>query len=140
MNPSNFGNAAVLGGYQNTTGSSSTDLDSTSVAGQNGENGINPAGAANSVQTNGILSGSINLGAPGEPTTEADVQASGQGAIDAAANMTVDFGFYRACLSGTIWNDNGAGANNNNGILNAGENRASFCQSAIIRCGKHAKF
>ncbi|CAN5272031.1 hypothetical protein BH10ACI1_BH10ACI1_05620 [soil metagenome] len=121
INPSNFANAAVLGGYANTAGNNNTDLDSTSVAGQNGENGINPAGAANSVQTNGILSGSINLGPPGEPVSEADVQASGQGSIDAAANMTVDFGFYRACISGTVWNDNGAGANNNNGILNVGE-------------------
>ncbi|HEY0426722.1 MAG TPA: C25 family cysteine peptidase [Pyrinomonadaceae bacterium] len=126
INSSNFANAAVLGGYQNTAGSSNADLDSTSVAGQNGENGINPAGAANSVQTSGILSGTINLGAPGEPTAEADVQVSGQGAIDPAANMTVDFGFYRACLSGTVWNDNGAGANNNNGILNVGENPLRF--------------
>ena len=54
------------------------------------------------------------------------MQGSGQGAIDAAANMTVDFGFFRACLSGTIWNDNGAGANSNNGILNAGENTLRF--------------
>jgi Peptidase family C25/SdrD B-like domain len=126
VNPSNFANAAVLGGYQNTTGNSNTDNDSTSVAGQNGENGINPAGAANLVQTSGILSSTIALGVPGEPTAEADVQASGQGAIDAAANMTVDFGFFRTCLSGTVWNDNGAGANNNNGILNAGESPIAF--------------
>jgi hypothetical protein len=121
VNPANFANGGVLGGYQNTSGSSNADTDSTSVAGQNGENGINPTGAANLIQTNGILSGSIALGAPGEPVSEADVQASGQGAVDGAANMTVDFGFYRACLSGIIWNDNGAGTNNNNGILNAGE-------------------
>lgn len=121
INPSNFANAAVLGGYQNTTGANNTDLDSTAVPGQNGENGINPVGAANSVQTNGILSGSIALGPPGEPTSEADVQASGQGSIDPAANMTVDFGFYKLCLNGTVWTDNGAGANNNNGHLDGGE-------------------
>ncbi|MGC2236352.1 MAG: C25 family cysteine peptidase [Pyrinomonadaceae bacterium] len=121
VNPANFANAGVLGGYQNTSGNSNADTDSTSVAGQNGENGINPSGAANLIQTNGILSGSIALGAPGEPVSESDVQASGQGAVDGAANMTVDFGFYRACLSGIVWNDNGAGGNNNNGILNAGE-------------------
>lgn len=121
LNSANFANAGVLGNYANTTGSNNTDLDSTSVAGQNGENGINPTGAANSVQTNGILSGSIALGAPGEPVNEADVQASGQGSTDAAANMTVDFGFYRSCLGDIVWNDNGAGANNNNGVLNAGE-------------------
>jgi hypothetical protein len=126
VNSTNFTNGASLAGYQNTSGASSADTDSTSVAGQNGENGINPTGAANLIQSNGILSGTINLGAPGEPTAESDVQATGQGAIDSAANMTVDFGFFRACVSGTVWNDNGAGANNNNGILNSGESPISF--------------
>ena len=114
----------VLAGFQNTTGNTAADLDSTSAAGQSGEDGINPSGAANTVRANGILSNVITLGAPGEPTNEADVAAAGQGTIDAAANVTIDFGFYRACLSGTIWNDNGNGisANNNNGILNSGEN------------------
>lgn len=131
INPTNFipedaDTTDALAGYQNTAANSTADLDSTSVAGQNGENGINPSGAANSVRTNGILSDSINIGTPGEPTAEADVQGSGQGAIDPAANMTVDFGFFRACLSGTIWHDNGAGANTNNGILNAGENVLHF--------------
>lgn len=121
VNASNFANGAVLGGYTNTTGANSTDLDSTSVAGQNGENGINPGGAANAVQSNGILSATVALGAPGEPTSEADVQGSGQGSIDPAANMTVDFGFYRLCLNGTVWGDTGAGAFNNNGTINAGE-------------------
>ena len=119
VNPSNFTGSP---GYQNSSVTNNTDLDSTSVSGQNGENGVNPA-VANSVLTGGILSGTIYLGMPGEPTSEADVSAAGQGAIDPAANMTVDFGFYRACLSGTVWNDTGAGvaANNNNGILNSGE-------------------
>jgi len=126
VNPTNFipedaDTTDALAGYRNTTGSNNTDLDSTLVAGQNGENGIDPTGAANSVRTNGILSGTYYLGAPGEPTGEADVQASGQGATDAAANLTIDFGFYRLNLSGTLWRDTGAGANNNNGILDAGE-------------------
>lgn len=120
INPSNFANAAVLSGYANTAGNNNTDIDSTSVAGQNGENGINPTGAANIVQTAGILSGSIALGAPGEPVSETDVP-NGQGSADPAANMTVDFGFYRLNLSGTVWNDTGAGANNNNGNLDSGE-------------------
>ena len=121
INPANFANGAVLSGYANTSGSSNADVDSTSVAGENGENGINPAGAANSVQTNGILSGSITLGAPGEPVDESDVLGTTQGSVDAAANLTIDFGFYRMSLSGTVWNDTGAGANNNNGRLDAGE-------------------
>lgn len=121
INPSNFANGAVLGGYRNTTGSNATDLDSTSAAGQSGENGVDPIGAANVVQANGVLSATVALGAPGEPTNEADVQGSGQGAIDPAANMTVDFGFYRLCYTGTVWADNGAGGFNNNGVINAGE-------------------
>lgn len=126
VNPSNFANGAVLGGYRNTTGSNAADLDSTSVAGQNGENGVDPAGAANFVQTNGVLSATVVIGAPGEPTNEADVQGSGQGSIDPAANMTVDFGFYRMCYTGTVWADNGAGGFNNNGMINAGEAGVPF--------------
>lgn len=114
VNASNF-TGTLLAGYQNTTGNIAADLDSTSVSGQNGEDGINPT-VANTVRTNGILSNLIALGAPGEPTGEADLAAAGQGAIDAAANMTVDFGFYRACLGGTIWSDT-----NNNGLLGSGE-------------------
>ena len=131
INPTNFANAGVLAGYKNTSVSSGAELDSSLLAGENGENGINPSGAANALQTNGILSNSITLGAPGEPTGEADVQASGQGAIDAAANMTIDFGFYKLNLSGTVWNDSGAGTNNNNGILNSGENGISSIRVQI---------
>lgn len=120
INPSNFANGAVLAGYLNTTGNVTGDVDSTAAS--SGENGINPSSVANSVQTNGILSNVITLG-PGttEPTAEADVQASGQGSLDNQSDMTVDFGFYRTCLSGTVWADNGGGGNSNNGILNAGE-------------------
>ncbi len=123
INQSNFQSGGVLFGYQNTTGNNTADLDSTNTL--NGEDGINPTGAANTVQTLGISSGVIVLGGAAEPTGETDVQASGQGAPDNQANMTIDFGFYGMSLSGTIWNDNGNGtpANSNNGILNTGEPR-----------------
>ena len=124
INPSNFANAGVLGGYQNTTGNTAADLDSTMTAGQNGEDGINPTGAANTIQTNGISSSVVTLGGLAEPTGETDVQASGQGTADNQANMTIDFGFYRMNLSGTVWSDNGAGGtavNVNNGILDGTE-------------------
>lgn len=126
INPSNFANGGVLAGYQNTAGNNPADLDSTSVAGQNGEDGINPAGAANTVQTDGISSNVITLTAP-EPTGETDVvggTVAGQGTADNQANMTIDFGFYRMNLSGTVWNDNGGGGSlslRNNGILNVNE-------------------
>ena len=115
INPSNFQTGGALFGYQNTTGNTTTDLDSTNTLG--GEDGINPTGAANTIQTNGIVSSTVTLGAMSEPTGETDVQASGQGAVDNQANMTIDFGFYRLSLSGTVWNDTGAGALNNNGIF-----------------------
>ena len=121
INPSNFAAGAALIGYQNTSGNTAADLDSTATAGQNGEDGINPTGAANTIQTNGILSNTITLGAAAEPTAETDVQTTGQGSLDNQANMTVDFGFYRLNLSGTVWRDTGAGANNNNGTLDTGE-------------------
>lgn len=121
VEPTNFGNTAILGGRKNTSFSTASDLDSTAVAGQNGEDGINEAGAATLVQTKGVRSNAYTLGSPGEPLSESDVQASGQGAIDGAANMTVDYGFYCLNLSGTVWRDSGAGANYNNGIFNTSD-------------------
>ena len=126
VNPSNFANGGIFACYQNTTGNTAADLDSTATAGQNGEDGINPTGTPNSVQTNGISSNVITLGSLAEPTGESDVVGgtlAGQGTADNQANMTVDFGFYRMSLSGTLWNDNGGGltANKNNGMLDANE-------------------
>jgi Peptidase family C25/SdrD B-like domain len=123
VNPANF--SGTLNGYKNTTGNVTTDTDSDVT--NAGENGINPTGALNSVNSNGILSNTITLG-PGasEPTGETDVATSGiytgQGSIDNQADMTVDFGFYEICLCGTIWQDNGAGGGgNNNGIQDGTE-------------------
>ena len=120
INPSNFANGATLAGYQNTTGNVTGDVDSDVT--NAGENGVNPTGAANSVQTNGILSNTITLG-PGasEPQNETDLSPTGQGTLDNQGDMTVDFGFYCLSLSGTLWNDTGGGPFNNNGQLDPGE-------------------
>lgn len=120
INPANFAGGATLSGYQNTTGSNNGDVDSDATNG--GENGIEPTGAANSVLTAGILSNTVTLG-PGaiEPVSEADLSPTGQGTLDNQADMTVDFGFYCLSLSGTLWNDTGAGADNNDGQLDTGE-------------------
>ncbi len=120
VNPANFDNVGdLLYGYQNTTGNVTTDSDSTASA--NGENGIGPV-TANSVQTNGILSNSITIGAGvSEPVGESDLSGSGQGSPDGFADMTVDFGFYRLCVGNIVWNDMGSGGNRDNGILDAGE-------------------
>ncbi len=121
INSTNFDVAGdVLYGYQNTSGNVSADMDSTASA--NGENGVNPAGAANAVQTAGILSNSITLGVGvSEPVGETDLSGSGQGSGDGFADMTVDFGFYRLCVGNVVWNDIGAGSNRDNGILDSGE-------------------
>jgi Peptidase family C25/SdrD B-like domain len=123
VNSSNF--SGTLNGYKNTTGNVAADTDSDVT--NAGENGINPSGALNSVNTNGVLSNTITLG-PGavEPTGETDVAGSGvyagQGSVDNQADMTVDFGFYEMCLCGTIWSDVGTGGGvNNNGIQDGGE-------------------
>ena len=66
VNSSNF--SGTLNGYKNTTGNVAADTDSDAT--NAGENGVNPVGALNSVNTNGILSNTITLG-PGavEPTS-----------------------------------------------------------------------
>lgn len=121
INSTNFDTVGdVLYGYQNTTGNITADMDSTSAL--SGENGINPGGAANSVQTAGILSNSIAIGAGvSEPVGESDLSGSGQGSGDGFADMTVDFGFYRLCVGNVVFNDMGAGGNRNNGLFDAGE-------------------
>jgi hypothetical protein len=120
INPTNFDTVGdVLYGYQNTTGNITGDLDSTAAT--SGENGINPA-VANTVQTAGILSNTIVLGAGvSEPVGETDLSASGQGSADGFADMTVDFGFYRLCVGNLIFNDMGSNGNRDNGVFDAGE-------------------
>ncbi|MDH3493628.1 MAG: carboxypeptidase regulatory-like domain-containing protein, partial [Acidobacteriota bacterium] len=123
INPSNFGPSAVLEGYRNTSGINTADAESFG-AGANAENGVDP-NPANGVLTNGILSNPVTLSASAEPFNEADVPTSGlyagQGGFDRYADMTVDFGFYGLRLSGTVWDDRGAGADNNDGQLDTGE-------------------
>ncbi len=128
IDPSNFASGGMLEDYRNTTGINTGDVESFG-AGSNAENGANPA-VANSVLTDGILSNTISLG-PGEPTSEADVPSSGgypgQGTFDANSNVTIDMGFYKLSLSGTVWADNGAGtpSDNNDGELDTLETRLS---------------
>ncbi len=117
INPSNFADNGVLQGYLNTAIQTADDTDSDAV--NAGENGVLPNGQRNNVQNTGVLSGSITLGPNlSEPVGETDVSGSDKGEFDKYANLTVDFGFYRLGLSGTVWNDTG----NRNGFLDDGEN------------------
>jgi pimeloyl-ACP methyl ester carboxylesterase len=120
VNPSNFADNAILAGFSNTTLQSSDDTDSDAAFA--GENGILLGGQANNIQNVGILSEAINLGPNiSEPLNETDASADDKGQFDGYANLTVDFGFYRLGLSGTVWNDRGTGTNANNGIFDDGE-------------------
>jgi hypothetical protein len=118
VDPRNFSKGEVLDGYRNT---GPTEADPDSAVDSN-DNGLNPA-SANNPQSSavGILSGTITLG-PGtaEPTGESDLGTLGQGIADNRADMTLDFGFYRLSLNGTVWNDSF-----NNGLLGVGETRVS---------------
>lgn len=130
VNPLNFADNAVLAGYLNTTMQNSDDTDSDST--QAGENGVLPGGQRNNVQITGILSGSITLGPNlSEPHGETDVSGSDKGEFDRYANLTVDFGFYRLGLSGTVWNDAGT----HNGYLDSGENGLSNYRVKLFQTG-----
>jgi Carboxypeptidase regulatory-like domain/SdrD B-like domain len=121
VNSSNFADSSKLEGYSNTTLQTSDDIDSDSFLG--GENGILPGGEANNVQNLGVLSGTISVGPNiSEQLNETDSSADDKGQFDGYANLTVDFGFHRLGLSGTVWSDGGTGPNANNGILDNGEN------------------
>lgn len=121
-NASNFQTGGALVGYQSsgtTENSPNSDVDDN-------DNGRDAASLTNpQYNTNGVLSGTLTLAGTAEPTAEADALTAqlyaGQGTSDNKANLTVDFGFYKLSLSGTVWNDNGAGANRNNALLDAGE-------------------
>ncbi len=120
INPSNFADDGYLAGFLNTTFQTADDLDSDLM--NAGENGILPEGARNIVQTVGVLSNSIVLGPElSEPQNELDVSADDISKYDRYSNLTVDFGFYRLSLSGTIWNDSGTSYNANNGIFDENE-------------------
>ena len=122
INPSNFTGTGVFRNYRNTSNINTAPLDSSGAT-VNAENGVDPTGATNSVLTNGILSNSVTLN-NSSPTAEPNVPLSGtyagQGSLDNQADVTIDLGFYKLCLTGTIWNDT-SGAGNNDGLLNNGE-------------------
>jgi len=107
----NFGAGQPLFGLVSSTGVGQEANPNTD--GDNNDNGLDTpfAGA--------IRSGTVTLG-PGdsEPLAEGDLSATGQGALDPRANMTVDFGFITPpivfSLGNRVWFDA-----DNNGTINA---------------------
>ncbi len=121
INAANFDTGGLLAGYANTTGNNTGDVDSTAALA--GENGVDPTTYvgtnAASPRQFGVLSNAITLGTgASEPTAETDLGTGDAALPDGFTDLTVDFGFYRLGLSGTVWNDNGAGGGgSNNGTL-----------------------
>ncbi len=120
VDPTNFAIGGPLEGRRSSTGAGqnadpNTDIDLD-------DNGIEPATSADYTalgDTTGVVSGIITLG-PGktEPLAEADLSATGQGADDNRANMTVDFGFItpKFAVGNYVWEDA-----NNDGLQGASE-------------------
>jgi len=116
--PNNFAPGGALRSYSNAGPTENT----AEGGADNNDNGLDQASPA----ANCILSSTVRLGpAPGnsnndtEPSGESDLVPgpNPQGpVIDARADMTVDFGFYRLAVGNRLWFDT-----NNDGIFNAGE-------------------
>lgn len=94
----------------------------TNAAGDNSkDHGIDPANAA-AYTTAGVVSNPVQLGGVGGAEIAGeDAGSPASTAGDANDNLTVDFGFYRLTAGNLVWSDTGAGANRNNGVLDAGE-------------------
>jgi SdrD B-like domain len=110
-----------LSGYSNSTLDNAIPAGGAVGAGDGTDKGITNAAP----HTNGISSPTITLGPGLQPTGESATTdndgAATTSAGDASDNMAVDFGFYRLSVGDTLWFDNGAGSNKNNGIKDAAE-------------------
>jgi SdrD B-like domain len=115
-------NVTSLSGYASSSGVTGTTSGSAST--NNNDKGIDPATAADYVAS-GVRSGVVTLGVGNQPASDADAPplvSGGNGPRgDASDNLTLDFGFYRLSVGDTLWFDNGAGSNKNNGIKDAAE-------------------
>ena len=119
VDSTNFNTGGALLGYADTTGNVTGSVDSTATS--SGENGIDPTSVigsnAASPRQAGILSNAVTLGTGANaPTGETDLGTGDAAKPDAMTDLTVDFGFYRLNLSGTVFNDG-----NDDGLLNNGD-------------------
>jgi hypothetical protein len=128
VNSTNFATGNPLAAFANTSGNVTTDLDSTTL--EAGENGVDPTSYngtnAGSPRQAGIVSNTVTLGAGvTEPLNETNLGTGDTTRSDGLTDLTIDVGFFCLALNGILWQDNGAGANNNNGRLDAGESGIS---------------
>lgn len=121
---SEFVATAPLEDYVSSTGNSTNNTDSN-------DNGIDP-GTIDDYSA-GIRSNTFTLSRDSEPIDELDLNingSSGEGPAGRGSNfeededsdLTIDFGFYRPMSIGNrVWFDTGAGANTDNGVIDADE-------------------
>jgi uncharacterized repeat protein (TIGR01451 family) len=88
------------------------------------DNGVVISGT--SIRSNPVTLGpgdSEPVGEPDQPASYGPGSTTGVGAVDNRSNLTVDFGLFTQTysLGNRVWADTGAGANTNNGILDADE-------------------
>jgi len=92
---------------ESATNDPDLDRDASNVVGTSDENGVTTFSSALITAANPInyvSSTAVTLGVGNtEPTGENNVSASGQGTTDNHANMTVDFGFYRAAIGDLVF-------------------------------------
>ncbi len=107
--PSNFNVGGPLEGRRSSTGAAQDSDPNTNI--DSDDNGLTPTTLADYTATGvlkGVVSNVVTLG-PGrsEPSGETNLSASGQGAEDRRANMTVDFGFYtpKFAVGNYVWED-----------------------------------
>ncbi len=109
-----FQSGGDLAGYVSSTGNGLVDDDSDQDV---DENGIDEADLA----ANGIRTPVYTLEPNAEPVVDIDTGYAGP-LDDDNVNLTADFGFLQfVALGNRVWYDTGAGADYNNGELDAGE-------------------
>ena len=106
---SNFNVGGPLEGRRSSTGTAQASDPNSNI--DSDDNGLDPSSLADYTAVGtlkGVVSNVVTLG-PGrsEPSGETNLSASGQGAEDRRANMTVDFGFYtpKFAVGNYVWDD-----------------------------------
>lgn len=104
----NFNGVGPLVGYWSTTSSMAADGTTTDGVTPDPDGGID-SDDNGIYQVGDVISKTVTLGLFGdtEPVNETDLDATGQQGLqaDARANMTVDFGFFRTEIGGTVYSD-----------------------------------
>jgi LPXTG-site transpeptidase (sortase) family protein len=102
------GNTSLVGYWSSGTSINGSGIISDSIntdPDNNVDSDDNGATTFSGSAINYVSSPAVTLGGDAEPTGEADVATTWQGASDNRANMTVDFGFYRTAIGDLVYVD-----------------------------------